>query len=78
MNVLITNLHEDASGLCQQLACDDEPVAKVGARYEWIPSFQVSRNARTCSGCREASYPFPSFTSCLRVLTCQFEPNLTP
>jgi hypothetical protein len=45
---------------------------------EWMPSFQVSRKARICSGCRVRSSILPSFTSRFQVLTCQLEANLMP
>ena len=47
----------------------EDQVAGVGGHEE---------NARTCSGWRVASSALPSFTSRLRVLTCQLEPNLIP
>ena len=48
------------------------------ARYEWMPSSQVSRNALICSASRAASSSLPSLTSRLRADTCQFDPNLMP
>lgn len=30
MHILISNLHEDAAALCQQLSCHDKSVAQIG------------------------------------------------
>ncbi len=70
MHVLVADLHEDAAGLGEQVAGGGEAVAQVG-EVEWMPSSQVSRNALICSGWRVTSSALPSFTSRLRVLTCQ-------
>src|SRR5271157_1746829 len=40
----------------------------------WLSPFL----SRICSGCRVASSALPSLTSRLRLLTCQFDPNLMP
>ena len=77
MHVLVADLHEDAAGLGEQLAGDDQPVAQVG-QVGVDAELPGVAEGRICSGWRVTSSALPSFTSRLRVLTCQFEPNLMP
>ena len=77
MHILVADLHEDAAGLGQQIAGDDKPVAQIG-QIRVDAEFPRIAEGRICSGWRVASSALPSFTSRLRVLTCQLEPNLMP
>ena len=77
VDILIPDLHKDAAGLGQQVAGHHQAVAQV---------CQVGMDAEL-PGVAEGAHLFglargvlglASFTSRLRVLTCQLEPNLMP
>jgi hypothetical protein len=78
MDIFIADLDEDAATFGEQFACGGEPVAEVGEIGMDAEFPGVAEGADLFGLAGVASSALPSFTSRLRVLTCQLEPNLIP
>ena len=78
MDILVADLDEHAPGLSQKVVGNDEPISQIGQVGVDALLPGIAERPDLLGLARQRRSSLPSLTSRLRVLTCQFDPNLIP